>query len=212
MTEIFVDIKGYESLYQISNLGNVKSLPKGDGNGNRERILKFEICKSNHTNYHRVTLSKDGKTKRYQVHRLVASAFIPNPYNKPFVNHIDNNGTNNRVTNLEWCTQVENMQHSSNQSRQDNPRSLGGKAAATKKHNQSIVDGKALIGTVFGSLTILDYFYDTNLQRPRFKFLCKCSCGNTTEKTKDKLVHGACLCSECTYKLRAVTRKSKMKI
>jgi hypothetical protein len=53
MTEIYKDIKGYENLYQVSNLGNVKSLPKGDGNGNRERLLKPEKVKRNHTSYYR---------------------------------------------------------------------------------------------------------------------------------------------------------------
>ena len=57
-------------------------------------------------------MSKDYVTERFQVHRLVAEAFIPNPENKPFINHIDNNGLNNHIENLEWCTHKENTKHS----------------------------------------------------------------------------------------------------
>ena len=124
MVEIYKDIPGYEGLYQVSNLGNVKSLPKGDGNGNREKLLLQEVVKRNHTNYNRVILFREGETELFQVHRLVAEAFIPNPDNKPHVDHIDNNGKNNAADNLEWCTLSENMAHSSLQGREDLARSM----------------------------------------------------------------------------------------
>jgi hypothetical protein len=211
MTETFKDIVGYEGLYQISDLGNVKSLPKGDGNGNRERILKPEINKKNHTNYHRVTLSKNCSTKRFLVHRLVAEHFIPSISNKSFVNHIDNDGTNNCVTNLEWCTQVDNMKHSSDQGRQDTARYLGGVASGELRRQESIRKNSNRIGETVGKLTIIDYFYDTSLKIPKFKFKCRCSCGNITDKTAHKLSTGAQACADCTYKIRAQTRKSKDK-
>jgi len=119
--EIWKPIEGYELLYEVSSLGSVKSLDKVASyrghsylNG---RVLKQEVVERNHTNYRRVTLSKNSVTKRFQVHRLVAKAFIVNEHTKPQVNHIDNNGENNNYTNLEWCTAKENMRHSYNQGR-----------------------------------------------------------------------------------------------
>ena len=98
--EIFKDIKGYEGLYQVSNLGNVKSFHTG-----KERILKF---KENRDNYLQVGLYKDGKGKNYYVHRLVAEAFIPKIEEKTHIDHIDGNRQNNNVNNLRWCSQKEN--------------------------------------------------------------------------------------------------------
>lgn len=208
MEEIFKDIKDYEGLYQVSNLGNVKSLPKGDGNGNRVRILKFdEGTRSDRVTYRRVTLSKNSKTKRYQVHRLVAQAFIPNSGNLPFVNHIDNDGTNNSVSNLEWCTQATNMKHSSDQGRQDSVKRLGGIAAGNIRRQKMLTLSKELIGQTFGQLTVIDTYIDTSLSKNRIKYICTCSCGNTTEKDKYKLTTGVQACKECTYKIRSQTRK-----
>jgi len=110
--EIWKDIEGYENKYQVSNLGNVKSLETwaGDRYIRREKILKNNLCGNG---YYYVCLSKNGKVKKYKVNRLVAQAFIPNIDNKPFTNHIDGNKLNNCVDNLEWCTQSENMKHAS---------------------------------------------------------------------------------------------------
>ena len=101
MMEIWKDIKGYEGLYQVSNLGRVKSLK------NREKILN----PFSDNNYLNVDLFKNRKKKRYKIHRLVAITFIPNIDNKPEVNHIDGNKENNCISNLEWTTSSENMQH-----------------------------------------------------------------------------------------------------
>ena len=107
--EIWKDIKGYEGLYQVSNLGRVKSLAKKAGTSNRsEKIIKKNITRYG---YYLNTLSKDGVVSYKSTHRLVAQAFIPNPQNKPTVNHIDGNRINNNVNNLEWCTQRENIIH-----------------------------------------------------------------------------------------------------
>lgn len=99
MKEIWKDIEGYEGLYQVSNLGRVKSLGNG-GSNSKERILK----QLNKNGYFGVCLCKEGKPKGFDIHRLVASEFIPNPDNLPMVNHKDECKTNNRVDNLEWCS------------------------------------------------------------------------------------------------------------
>lgn len=99
MKEIWKDIKGYEGRYQVSNLGNVKSL--NYSHTGKEKTMK--LCKDK-SGYLNVKLFIDGKHKIYKVHRLVAEAFIPNLKNEPQVNHIDENKSNNNVYNLEWCT------------------------------------------------------------------------------------------------------------
>ena len=97
--EIWKDIEGYEGLYQISNLGRIKSSYNG-----KEKILKpFD----NH-GYFRIQLYKNGVRKKETIHRLVAKAFIPNPENKPYIDHINTIRTDNRVENLRWVTHEEN--------------------------------------------------------------------------------------------------------
>lgn len=108
MEEIWKDIKDYEGLYQVSNLGRVRSLPR-KGTYKDIHILKLG---KNHKGYLQVKLSKDSVLKCKSIHRLVAEVFIPNPDNKPQVNHKDTNKENNCVNNLEWVTNLENMQHS----------------------------------------------------------------------------------------------------
>jgi hypothetical protein len=105
--EIWKPIKEYEGLYEVSNYGRVKSLPKGKFSRKSEMILKLR----KHP-YKCVNLCKDGIVSTKTVHRLVAEAFIPNVYNKPAVNHIDCNPENNNVSNLEWVTFLENQMHS----------------------------------------------------------------------------------------------------
>lgn len=111
-----VAIKGYEGLYEIDRLGNVYSIITT--NSRRKGIIKPQ---DNSKGYLRVNLFDiNGKAKKHYVHRLVAKAFIPNPKNKPIVNHIDCNTKNNSVENLEWCTQSENIQYSYDLGRQTN--------------------------------------------------------------------------------------------
>lgn len=110
MKEIWKDIQGYEGLYQVSNLGNVKSLNWNHCNQQKLLSLDFNGTETK-GRYYKVTLFKNHKRKGHLVHRLVAEAFIPNPKNKPQVNHIDGNKINNCVSNLEWVTEKENVNH-----------------------------------------------------------------------------------------------------
>jgi hypothetical protein len=103
--EIWRDVIGYENLYQCSNLGRIKSLGNGKTWNEKERILKQTIDKRG---YCRVMLCKEGKQKKYLVHRLVATTFLDNPQNLPQVNHKNEQKTDNRIENLEWCTQEYN--------------------------------------------------------------------------------------------------------
>lgn len=114
--EIWKDIKGYEGLYQISNLGRVKSLEKktyaGINKGTyivrKERILKTNKSRDG---YLRVTLCNNKENIMYFVHRLVAQTFLDNPNNYKEVNHKDENKQNNRAENLEWCTRKYNVNY-----------------------------------------------------------------------------------------------------
>lgn len=101
--ELVKSIDGTAGKYVISSCGKVMRFK-----ANKWSDVNGEI---NH-GYNRVNLSLNGKAKKFRVHRLVAQAFIDNPLNKPFVNHIDGNKLNNHVSNLEWCTASENEHHS----------------------------------------------------------------------------------------------------
>ena len=105
--EIWKDIKDYQGLYMVSNYGRVKSLKDNHGNY-REKILRLRTDKHG---YKKVSLYKNGKPKTYKVHRLVASAFIENLNNYPYINHRDENSSNNHVSNLEWCTHEYNINY-----------------------------------------------------------------------------------------------------
>ena len=103
MTKIlWKDIKGYEGLYKITSLGDVYSVTR----------KKFIYQSIDRYGYKQCLLYNNGKHKTKKVHRLVAEAFIENIDNKPQINHKDGNRTNNRIDNLEWCTNSENQLHS----------------------------------------------------------------------------------------------------
>lgn len=115
--EIWKEISGYEGYFEVSNLGNFRSkdrIVKYKSNGTRlypGKLLKTETIVEG---YHRIVLMKEAIKKRYMCHRLVAQEFVPNPDNKPYVNHINGNKADNRAENLEWVTQSENELHSYN--------------------------------------------------------------------------------------------------
>lgn len=129
------DIAGYEGLYQVSDEGDIEALPKTIKSGNKvmhrqKRRIKPGLRGRNGLMYQMVVLSKNGKSKTFSVHRLVAQAFIPNHENLPEVNHKDKNTLNNRVDNLEWCTRQYNIDYSKSKPVMQ---IYGGKVIATYK-------------------------------------------------------------------------------
>lgn len=139
MKEIWKSIKGFEGHYEVSNLGNVRSLDRivKHGKGDSVRRLKGKLLnKSLNVGYYAVGLRIDGNYKLVKVHRLVAGAFIDNPENKPCVNHKDRDRLNNKVDNLEWCTYKENSQHAFN---------LGVNSAKCEDHGLSLLTNKQVM-------------------------------------------------------------------
>lgn len=108
--EIWKDINGYEGIYQVSNLGKVKSLDRLNPRGSRllGKVLRHKHRKDG---YLEVGLCKNGKVKYYQIHRLVALAFVRGFKKGLVVNHIDENKENNNSTNLEWVSQLNNLRY-----------------------------------------------------------------------------------------------------
>jgi len=104
--EVWKDIEGFEGKYQVSNLGRVKSL--NYNHTKKEKTIKGIV---NSRGYVHIGLMKDKKNKTFNVHVLVAKAFIPNPNNYPIINHKDEIKTNNKAENLEWCTQKYNVNY-----------------------------------------------------------------------------------------------------
>ncbi len=141
--EIWKDIVGYEGLYQVSNLGRVKSFDRYVRNGTSNKNIKrgkiLSPCVNPKCGYMQVNLIKDKNKKIKTIHRLVAEAFIPNLENKPCVNHIDGNKQNNKIDNLEWVTHSENTIHAIKMGLKINLKGINHYKRAV---NQYSIDGK----------------------------------------------------------------------
>lgn len=145
----------YNNFYAVSNLGNVKAnerdiQTKTGIRHYKEKILKPETTADGHL---RIVLSDAGKKKRIFIHHLVAENFIPNPNNLPIVNHKDENPSNNRVDNLEWCT------ISYNNSYNDRNKKIGDKEG----HNIDIFDQNGVYIESFPSITKAAIKYNISL-------------------------------------------------
>lgn len=154
--EIWKDIEGYNGNYQVSNLGNVRSMPR-NGTVKYPKMLKQKIQWNG-----RMSVSLNNKYRIRQsksVHRIVAFAFIPNPENKPCINHIDGNPKNNSVENLEWCTHTENMKHAF---------ATGLHSLKGDRHNNRKLDSEKvkLIRYLNGKLSHADIAYCFGVCRP----------------------------------------------
>ena len=154
--EVFVDIPGYEGYYQVSNYGNVRSLDRvikektGKTQTLKGRILKLRI---NPGGYYYVEFSKNGNRATFAIHQLVAQAFLDNPDNKPTVNHINGNKLNNSLSNLEWATYSENLEHAykTRLRRAVQIEAVGSKNYKRKLKPEQVIEIKRLLAT--GNLT-----------------------------------------------------------
>ena len=173
--EIFKAVnKKYGTKYEVSNFGRIRVTTKSS-----TKTRTGTLHKQMHTTYIKVSLSHDGKNYTTHMHRLVAEAFIPNPNNKPFVNHKDKDGTNNNVNNLEWTTHSENMQHSA-----DNLK-LNSKAKSEKKRIKttmlnSFEQNLEEIGKDIGGRTVIGIQYKKIIiaKKPVFKWFGIYTCNN----------------------------------
>ena len=184
-------------MYMVSDCGEIKSLRKGN-------LLKLESTKEG--KYKRVTFSKNGKTTRFQVHRLVATHFIDNPDNKPHINHIDNNGNNNTIENLEWCTHSENMIHAQKQGRLFASQKKGGLASGDRIADLKLEEYRQLEGTTINNWTFIGNI-STGLTKSRKNYLgvFRCSCGTEVRRHISSIFTGKSNgCLSC--------RKRKVKI
>jgi len=154
--EVWVDIAGFEGLYAISNKVRVKSCKREavDGAKIHEKILRPGKHKSG---YAKFTLCRDGRFHYVNRHRLVATAFIPNPNKLPCVNHIDNDPSNDDISNLEWCTFSHNTRHAYKHKRIDKSGSKNSMSKLTETNVMFIFKYK-------GDKKLLEYKYGVHWQ------------------------------------------------
>ena len=159
MNEVWKDIEGYEGIYQVSNLGRVRSLDRIDcyGRPHKGKIIKQGLWKSGYPN---LSLHKDGSIINTSVHRLVAKAFVPGYFEGADVNHRDEDKMNNRADNLEWCTRSYNNTYGTGMDRR--------KLIISKPVVQMTLDGKF----ISNHQSIIDANRDTGIARASIRDCC----------------------------------------
>ena len=190
MEEVWKDVVGFEGRMIVSSLGNVFNLKT-------KRMLKGNIHKSNATTYIRINMPDNS---RKLLHRIVAEAFIVNTENKPFINHIDNNGMNNSVLNLEWCTQTENMQHAYKQGRL-NEKLLKSRTKAYETTREKFKkNAEDKIGMIINSWKIVG-LSDKKYSCGHKAVFVECTlCGTVKERALSHILSGdSKMCSKCRY-------------
>jgi len=173
MTEIWKAIKGYEGTYEVSNTGKVRTLKPRTQKHLGPKVLKLQTYTVSQTQYNKIELSNP--SKKFLVHRLVAEAFLPHIEGKDLVNHKDNNGLSNNISNLEWCTQSENLIHAQKQGRLHNAQSKGGKTTTKRAQLTAYNNAQALVGDTINSWTAISYAGKSTTGKEILN--CKCTCG-----------------------------------
>ena len=183
MKKIWVDVKGYENLYQVSNYGEIKSKLRYKRNNDGVMLLKPRILKQhpNSTGYYRVPLTDEkGVSKQVFVHRLVAMHFVDNSdaETNNVVNHLDSDHTNNRADNLEWTTIQGNMEHAKIKGRMkaSNEKKIRMREALEKY-------SKSVIGINLKSGETIRFSHLNDSSNEGFQPSCVCNCCKGKRKT-----------------------------
>ena len=176
MVEIWKDIPHTDGQYQVSNLGNVRSLFYHSRSWNRIYRTRLLKQKMNPSGYHNVSILINKKRVTKDIHKIIAQLFVPNPENKPQVNHIDGNKSNNSVSNLEWVTAKENNKHAIETGLR-NPHALSGCAKPRKQVAQYDLSGELI--------NVWDSVYDA-ASYYGIKHNCISSCANGYNKSYHK--------------------------
>ena len=171
MKEEWRDVKDYEGYYQVSNLGNVRSLERIICDGTVRPANLRKLCNDG-LGYKHVCLNKDGTNKTIKVHRLVATAFIPNPESKPFLDHINTIRDDNRVENLRWVTPKENYHNSKSKAKIQYNRNMFSFLGKVKKGAKSVLEYD-LQGNFIREWVCVRYIMEnTNLKSNRGIYSC----------------------------------------
>lgn len=145
--EIWKPVKGYEGIYEVSNMGRLRSLDRRVNSSVGGRFAKGQLITPEvvRHGYLRFSLSKNWKKYRPQAHRLVAEHFVPNPENKPEINHKNGIKDDNRASNLEWVTSSENTRHAIENGWHTNEHLTGEKSPVSKLTRKDVIKIKKLL-------------------------------------------------------------------